>query len=112
VVNYYKAWNPDFQIPPPWHPDIKDASQHLKIIFPDKSTLLYFGQHTNMTVNFKAMAEAKNTTLYWHVDENYIGATTNIHELQYDLPPGKHMLSIIDENGNKQQTTFNIAKTQ
>jgi len=112
VVNYYKAWNPSFQVPPPWHPDIKDAAQHLKIIFPDKSTLLCFGQNTSMKVNFKAMAEAKNTTLYWHVDDTYIGTTTNIHELQYDLPVGKHVLSIIDENGNEQQTTFSIAKTQ
>ena len=110
VVNYYKSWNPDFKIPPPWHPDIKDAAQHLKIIFPDKNTLLCFGEDNNMNVHFKAMSENKNATLYWHVDDNYIGATTNIHELQYALPLGKHTLSVIDENGNEQQTTFNVSK--
>lgn len=112
VVNYYKSWNPDFRIPPPWHPEIKEATQHLRIVFPDKNTLLCFSQTGNMNVSFKAMAEAKNTTLYWHIDDNYIGATTNIHELKYELPIGKHVLAVIDENGNEQQTTFSIVKGQ
>jgi penicillin-binding protein 1C len=112
VVNYYKKWNPDFKMPPPWHPDIQDAAQHLKIVFPDKNTLLCFGQDSSMNVHFKAMSEARNATLYWHVDDTYIGATTNIHELQYALPIGKHTLAIIDENGNEQRTTFTIMKAK
>jgi penicillin-binding protein 1C len=109
VVNYYKSWNPSFQVPPPWHPSIQDAAQHLKIIFPDQNTLLCFAATGTMEVHFKAMTETKNTTLYWHVDDQYIGSTSNIHELQYALPLGKHILSIIDESGNQQQTTFNIS---
>jgi len=110
VVNYYRSWNPGFRVPPPWHPGVSEATQHLRIVFPDKTTLLSFSPTGNMNVHFKAMTETRNTVLYWHVDDTYIGSTTQIHELEYNLPPGEHRLSIVDENGNTQQTVFHISK--
>jgi penicillin-binding protein 1C len=108
VLAHYKSWNPDFKAPPPLHPGIKDAEHELKIIFPVKSKILLFGKKNQMNISFKALSPLKNGIIYWHIDEQFIGSTTNIHEMQYVLPPGQHTLMILDPAGNQQQSTFEI----
>lgn len=110
AAGYFKSWNPGFRMPPPWHPAIKDALHDLKIIFPDRNKLLLFDNKTQMDIPFRAMCQPKESTLYWHIDDQYIGATNTIHELKYALPPGKHVLKILDEYGNEQQTAFEVVR--
>lgn len=105
---YFKSWNPGFRTPPPWHPAIRNAAHDLSITFPDRSTILLFDGKTQMDINFRAMAQPQDATLFWHVDGNYIGQTSHVHELQYTLPPGRHLLKILDEYGNERQTDFEI----
>lgn len=109
VANYYKSWNPHFETAPKWDNKRPHTNSLVKIIFPDKNTILTFHPDEAMNIHFKAFAEDKNTTLYWHIDNEYIGSTSNIHELDFSLQPGKHLIYVVDENGNEQQTTFSIA---
>lgn len=110
VAGYFKSWNPDFKMPPPFHPGIRDVESTLKIMYPNKSRILLFGTANEMEVSFKAGGTTKDGTIYWHVDDLFIGSTNSIHELKYTLPAGKHTLLILDEHGNQQTTTFDILK--
>jgi len=58
----------------------------------------------------KVLAEAVHNdpeaTLFWHLDEEYIGTTTNKHKLPLELSPGKHSLTVLDLNGSKANVRF------
>lgn len=110
VANYFKSWNPHYKMPPPWHPALKTAPQNLRIIFPDQNAIISFGTESLKEIHLKAVTEKKESPLYWHIDDQFIGTTTTVHELQYTLAPGKHELMILDESGNQQKTTFEIVK--
>jgi penicillin-binding protein 1C len=110
VVGYFKAWNPGFKLAPPWHPDISSVTNDLRIIYPNKSKILLFGTDTQMEIIFKAIHASSNGIIYWHIDNEYVGATSSIHEIKYTLSVGQHTISVLDQYGNQQQTTFEIVK--
>ena len=37
--------------------------------------------------------------VFWHLDEKYIGETTEIHQMALNPAPGKHVLRLVDEQG-------------
>lgn len=110
VAQYYKTWNPDYKSPPPWHSAVHNTMDNIQIVFPDQTKILLFDAANEMNINLKAISANKNAALYWHVDEQYIGSTTNIHELQCAVEAGKHQLTIVDQNGNSKQTTFEVVR--
>ncbi len=108
IAHHFKAWNPDYKAPPPWHEGARNTAENIQIVFPNQSKILLFGTSEQIDINFKAINSNKKSNLYWHINEEYIGATKDIHELRYALREGKYQLSVIDELGNKQQTIFEV----
>ena len=47
-------------------------------------------------------------TVYWHLDNEYIGETADIHTLMIDIPPGFHRLTVVDDDGVKEDITIKI----
>ena len=50
-----------------------------------------------------------NTTIFWHLDENYLTQTQDFHKISLQPTPGKHSLTAVDSEGNTISTTFFIA---
>lgn len=55
---------------------------------------------------FTAIHRDRNAVLYWHIDDNYIGATTLEHKISVRPAPGAHRLTVIDEHGARQSVSF------
>ena len=55
---------------------------------------------------FTAIHRDRNAVLYWHIDDNYIGATTLEHKISVRPAPGAHRLTVIDEHGARQSVAF------
>ncbi|MCZ8286898.1 MAG: hypothetical protein O9353_15710, partial [Bacteroidia bacterium] len=55
---------------------------------------------------FEATHRNISTTIYWHLDEQYIGETKEIHQLALNPGIGKHQLMLVDENGITVQMKF------
>ena len=49
-----------------------------------------------------------DATVYWHLDSEYLGETTDIHTLVVDMSPGFHRLTAVDDEGLKQDITIKI----
>lgn len=47
-------------------------------------------------------------TVYWHLDNEYIGETADIHTMMIEIPLGFHHLSAVDEDGMKEEITIKI----
>ena len=56
----------------------------------------------------KATHEDNDAQLYWHLDQEYIGQTTDFHHFKINPDPGKHVLRLIDNNGNSEVLNFEI----
>jgi penicillin-binding protein 1C len=46
--------------------------------------------------------------IFWHLDDRYIGETTNYHQLALNPPAGKHKLTLVDANGSRLQIFFEV----
>ena len=48
---------------------------------------------------FEAAHREVATVIYWHLDEEYLGETRELHQMALAPTPGSHTLTLVDENG-------------
>jgi len=114
---YYKNHNPDYSDIPPLMEGCVDENKdyELVILYPKNNSEIF------VPVNFEEQQEKivleathrrKGIKVYWHLDETYLGFTTDIHQVSLTPVPGKHLLSVVDENGITAAVTFEVKENQ
>ena len=83
----------------------------MELIYPKQPTRIYVpidldGQ-LSRTV-FSVAHRSPETTIYWHIDNEYRGSTTHFHSMELNPPEGKHLLTLVDEKGNRLEQAFEI----
>ncbi|MCR4864048.1 MAG: penicillin-binding protein 1C [Bacteroidales bacterium] len=104
---YYKTWHPEYQV----HP-VADQAQ-LEFLYPEPgSTLALPRQLDGSTPGavFEAVHRNPNATLYWHLDQDYLGETRFIHQMRLNPEPGRHTITIVDGEGHTASVGFTIAE--
>ncbi len=116
AMEYYYQ-NRDFRYKPlpPFHPGCLGsdalASSPMEMIYPKNNARIYVPLELNGTrgqVIFNAAHRKAGETLYWHLDDEYIGSTSNLHQLALNPAAGKHSITILDMEGNRLEQTFTI----
>ena len=51
-----------------------------------------------------------DAVVYWHLDNEYLGETADIHNMVIDIPSGFHRLTAVDDEGNKEEITIKILR--
>ena len=46
--------------------------------------------------------------IYWHIDDQYVGMTRNIHQMAISASKGFHTLVLVDENGEVLKIRFRV----
>ncbi len=59
-------------------------------------------------VLFEAAHPDPQATIYWHLDGNYMGSTRHFHQMEMSPPPGKHVLTLVDEYGEDISVEFEV----
>ena len=57
---------------------------------------------------FKAAHREENSTIYWHLDEQFVGQTSIFHHLELKPEPGEHQITLVDESGKKISRRFEV----
>lgn len=110
---YYKTRNPNYKSLPEMRSDCQTENngQLLDIIYPKKNSKIYIpidiDGERGKTV-FEVAHRNTNATVYWHLDEDFIGSTTQIHQLEMSPKAGKHKLTVLDDDGNRMVVEFNV----
>lgn len=116
IAGYYKHKNPDYTAVPPLHPACNPSgnpltSGQLSIEYPTKEARIYvptdLDEEKNQAV-FKAKHQQSDVTLYWHIDDQFIGTTANFHEMGINTTKGRHQLTVVDNHGNVKKRYFEI----
>ncbi|HMI04799.1 MAG TPA: hypothetical protein VK541_20090, partial [Pedobacter sp.] len=63
---------------------------------------------TRGKVVFNATHRRGNASIYWHIDNEYVAATKNYHQLALSPPAGKHTLTLVDEDGERLIQVFTV----
>lgn len=112
--HYYKKSHPNYKPLPPFSKNcIATDDQSLAIIYPlDKSDLVVPRglDGKEEMILLEAASTNNNTTLYWHLNGQYVGSTKGKHRLRLNLNPGNHSLLVMDDNGNTAKNNFEVYK--
>ncbi len=106
VLEYYYAPNhPEYQPLPPFKQGcLKEGEKIMEVIFPKKNEAILLPKMFNETtgeVIFKLAHQYLESTVYWYLDNLYLGSTQTFHELALKPKPGKYTLTVIDQEGNE-----------
>jgi len=112
VEYYYKQHHTDYKTLPPFMPGCSNETlKPLDIIYPEEGAKIYvpleISGERGKTI-FTATDRNSNAKLFWHLDEVYMGATTQFHKMAVSPEPGAHTLTVIDENGETVTRHFEI----
>ncbi len=118
---YHK--NGEFVLPPamewyykPHHPEYTGArktqqEKAVEFIYPASGSTLTLPRQLNGQVEgvvFRVAHHKNDATLWWHLDNTYIGETRFLHELRLAPVPGKHALTVVDSEGNTASVVFYV----
>ncbi len=93
----------------------EDAAKVLEIIYPENDAKIYvpleLSGEKGRTV-FTATHRNPNAKLFWHIDDEFAGTTERFHQLGLNPPPGKHILTVVDQDGNSVSRRFEILQKE
>ena len=84
---------------------------HPAFIYPSNGSTIQLPRQLSGEIEgavFRAAHHNPETKIWWHLDGSYIGETQLIHEMRLSPEKGKHVLTIVDENGETASIRFNI----
>ena len=102
---YYRKRHPEYRSLPPMMPGCQEEDrQQMEIVSPKNLSEIYipvdFDGHRKMVV-FQAAHRNPEATVYWHLDECFLGTTRQLHQMGVSPEPGWHRLTLIDEQGRQ-----------
>jgi penicillin-binding protein 1C len=110
---YYKIKNSNYHTRPPFMEDCStvENNQVMEMIYPRNGATLYIpleidGKRGKVVLT--ATHISSGTKIYWHLDNTFLATTINFHQLEISPLPGKHMLTLVDNKGNRLVQTFTI----
>jgi len=114
---FYKTHDPNYKKPPPPYPgcEFGQNESELAIIYPKSNSQIFIPlnfDEVNEAIFFEATHVSESMTLYWHLDDLFIGSTKKIHQLKFIPSTGKHRLTVIDENGATEMVNFEVTVSQ
>ncbi|MEJ2881157.1 penicillin-binding protein 1C [Pedobacter sp. GR22-6] len=110
---YYKIKNSSYKELPPFKPGCEDAGNAyvMDMIYPKQNASIYIPVELDGTrgkVVFNATHRNAAAKIYWHIDNAYVATTKDYHQLALSPLPGKHTLTLVDENGERLVQVFTV----
>lgn len=102
---FYRQHHPEYRPMPPYRKGsiTNDGYVPMEFIYPEPGSLIYVPRQLDGSrkgVIFNLAHSMSESTVYWHIDNEYVGSTRYIHQLTVVPPEGKHTLTAVDSDGN------------
>ena len=114
---YFRRYHPEYRALPPYRPDCAEliqaesGRQVMSLVYPEVNTAVYIPVDLDGKpgqVIFEAIHRRPETVIYWHIDDRYVTATRQFHQVSVDPAPGPHLLVLIDEDGRRLERRFTV----
>jgi len=109
---YRKRKDPRYHSLPPFLPGCGEGNEKpMELIYPKETRQVFIPRGLDgrlSRVVFEAAHRESGVTIHWHLDDQYLGETSHIHQLEFLAPEGIHILTLVDSNGNILEKTFEV----
>ncbi len=110
---YYKQQNPSYRNLPPVKPGCIGSGQFsvMQFIYPQQNAVITIPKQLDGKmgkITFELAHNNQKSTVYWHLDENFIESTEDFHQISLTPKSGKHSLTAVDNEGNQVSVNFTI----
>ncbi|MBZ4675492.1 MAG: pbpF [Anaerophaga sp.] len=109
---YYSRRNADYRFLPPKKPGCFDEENNpMEFIYPNPGAVVIRPVDLDgekQDIIFKAVHANTRASVFWHLDNEYLGRTSAPHEIVCAPDPGKHVLTIVDNEGNRLKRMFKV----
>ncbi|MBI3510061.1 MAG: penicillin-binding protein 1C [Bacteroidetes bacterium] len=109
---YYKTKNPSYKTLPPFKDGCGGVTVNsMDFVYPRQETQLYIPTELDGRpgkVVFEIAHRKSGMTVYWHLDDQYMGMTKDIHQFAMNPDPGAHTVTCVDENGESISMKFEV----
>ncbi len=113
---FYKKTNATYSsLPELYSSCVSQNENRIDVIVPDYNAEIVLpvsADEYEAKIIFEAVHGNSSTTLFWHVDEEFVQATQYEHKIEYTPTVGKHILVIVDELGNTKKIPFSIISSR
>ncbi|MFI1744615.1 penicillin-binding protein 1C [Thalassobellus sediminis] len=114
MAYYYKTKNPFYKPLPKFRSDcLGENGVSIEFIYPKENNNIFlpkdFDGKTNDLI-LKIAHSRPESTVFWYVDETFLGSTKDIHELAIIPKTGKHLITVVDEFGNEAKRWVTISE--
>jgi len=109
---YYKMHHPDYQGLPPFRKGCEPTGYiPMQLIYPRKPNKIFVPvglEGEKEKVIFEVAYDYPEETLYWHLDNRFLGKTKHFHQMALRPEYGKHVLTVVDKDGHRLVQRFEI----
>ncbi len=108
---FYKEQHPAYKALPPYSPECsKESSNRLmEFLYPFPNMAISLPKQLDGSegqVVFEIAHRSPRNRVFWHIDNDYIGETQNIHKKEFRPTKGEHRLTVVDESGERASIKF------
>ncbi len=108
---YYRQKNASYKELPPFRPGCADTDKisQMQMVYPEAGTMVYVphelgGERGRLICS--AIHRKPGVEIFWHLDEEYLGATRDMHQMAILPQRGRHVLSLVDSDGERISVPF------
>lgn len=107
---YYRQRHPEYQPLPPFKSGYgEEAASQMQFIYPSANARVTLTKQMDGSEGYLTAELAHSNpheTVFWHLDEDYLGQTQDFHKLSIQPNKGKHTLTAVDGQGNTVSVSF------
>jgi penicillin-binding protein 1C len=89
----------------------REERSPMEFLYPNAAGKIYIPIELNGSKGrtiFEAVHRDPHARIYWHLDGSYLGTTGTFHQMSLDLQPGPHIVTIVDDSGNRLSRSFEV----
>lgn len=106
MEHYYAKNHQEYiPLPPLKEGVISNAQSAMHIIYPTANSVVSLPKQmdgSRGSIICKVAHTDTNAELFWHLDNLYLGSTTDIHQMKIQSAVGYHRITIVDSQGNSE----------
>lgn len=106
---YYKQFHPEYSSLPPFKPGCgQDFRSPMQFVYPEMNARVFLPRQLDGSpgsITFELVHSNRKATVFWHLDEEYVTSTEDFHKVSLIPSPGKHSITVVDDEGNTVSVT-------
>ncbi|GAA3644142.1 penicillin-binding protein 1C [Flavivirga jejuensis] len=114
MAYYYKTKNPFYKPLPKFRSDcLGQQTISMAFIYPKENNAIFLPKNFDGKTNdlvLKIAHSKPESTLFWYLDNTFIGSTKDIHDMGIIPTQGDHTITVVDEFGNDAKRKITISE--